>query len=107
VAFHEALLGNTDEAIRQQRIVEQLLASVPDDRVFDTAPMAVYTYGRLGRPDDARRMFDTYMLGMPVDRSSPTVLASLGLGDVDRAYKHATALAEQPRQSPAPSCGSC
>jgi tetratricopeptide (TPR) repeat protein len=101
VAFYEALLGNTGEFLRQQRIVEQLLANLPDDQFFGYAYMGVYAYGRLGRHDDARRVFETFMPRIPEDSSPPMlwVMAYLGIGDADRAYEHAKVLAAQPRMS--------
>jgi TolB-like protein/DNA-binding winged helix-turn-helix (wHTH) protein len=97
LAFNAALRGETDEALRQLAIAEELLAG--SEGVYRQGYMPVYTYSRLGRPDDARRMFDRFVAPVPPGQLLPMmrVLAYLGIGDVDQAYAWAARVVDRPR----------
>jgi hypothetical protein len=92
VAFYDALYGNDEEALRGLRVVEQLTADLPDDQVWPFGFMAVYAYGRIGRPSDARRLFDRFV-APHLDSGSPSafarMIAYLGIGDIEHAYESA------------------
>jgi TolB-like protein/DNA-binding winged helix-turn-helix (wHTH) protein len=99
LAFNAALRGETDEALRQLGIAEELLAKSEGQGLYRQGYMPVYTYGRLGRPDDARRMFDRFVAPVPRGQLLPMmrVLAYLGIGDVGQAYAWAARVVDRPR----------
>jgi hypothetical protein len=101
VAFHEAVRGNFDEAMRQLEITKKLHEESPPDS-YSIKYMPVYAYGRLGRQEDARRAFDLYFSKIDKEDKEKVlpmqwVMAYLGIGDVDRAYEWARIVAEEPR----------
>jgi tetratricopeptide (TPR) repeat protein len=99
LAFNEALLGNREEAIRQLDIAEELLADSPEDEVYRVGYAPVYAYSRIGRPADARRMFDRFLAAADDGDLLPMmwVMAYLGIGDVERAYEWAKVVVDRTR----------
>jgi TolB-like protein len=84
----EAARGNNDAALRRLEIAEGLLAPDNATRIIQMAG----TYARLGRPDDALRM---YRLIEAIDREQAEsdarwAVAYLAIGDEDEAYSRLT-----------------
>lgn len=95
LAFAEMLRGNTREAIQNLRIAEQLA----DEGHLSPSGPIVYLYGRLGFADEAERMFAALAAETEASRfASDTewIVASLGIGDIERAYELAELVAARP-----------
>ncbi len=92
-AFLEALRGNTAEAIRQIRIADDLRASQGID---PRSPFEVYTYGRLGLVDEAKRAFEKVRRHAASQAPIDWVYHYLGIGDVSHALEWARRVAERP-----------
>jgi TolB-like protein len=95
LAFAEMLRGNTRVAIQHLRIAEQLA----DEGSPLSSGVTVYLYGRLGFADEAERLLaalaaETEAGGFASD--TEWIVASLGVGDVERAYELAARVAARP-----------
>jgi tetratricopeptide (TPR) repeat protein len=94
IAYLEIARGNEDEALRAIDLSERLLGS---DRSRVTLPEMAYVYARLGRADDAQRLFDE------IDAMSATTeigagtwaTAYLAIGDEVRALEWLEVAAEK------------
>lgn len=95
LAFAEMLSGNTREALQHLSIAEQLA----DEANPPPSGPAIYLYGRLGLADEAERMFAAFAAETEAgDFASDTewIVASLGIGDIERAYELAERVAARP-----------
>jgi TolB-like protein len=90
----ETIRGRPDAAMRERRIIGEMQAIEGTERpLFGTT---VYTLGRLGLHDEARRMFERAR--READDQFPTawIYHHLGVGDIDGAYEWAQQVASQP-----------
>lgn len=94
-------------AEREFRLAEAFLPPTPAEGAAPVdpwianrfVPMLVYGFGRLGLQEDAERVFQAFeaMASVPGrERSTTSIYAFLGVGDLDEAYRIAHALVADP-----------
>jgi TolB-like protein/DNA-binding winged helix-turn-helix (wHTH) protein len=90
----ETIRGRTDQAMRERSIIEEMRAIEGSE--WPLYASTIYTLGRLGLHDIARRRFE--QARREADNQSPTawIYHHLGIGDVDGAYEWAERVASQP-----------
>ncbi|HET8695873.1 MAG TPA: protein kinase [Gammaproteobacteria bacterium] len=96
LAYNAAAAGNTGAALDDLARLERMLGNDPP--IAFLADMA-YAYGRIGRVDDARRLFER-LEAAAKDRDIGTggwALAYLGIGDQRRALEQLERAAEKAR----------
>jgi tetratricopeptide (TPR) repeat protein len=90
----ETIRGRPDQAMRERRIMEEMLAIEGAEwPLFGTS---VYVLGRLGLHDEARRMFERARREADHRLPTPWIYHHLGVGDIDGAYKWAKRMASRP-----------
>jgi tetratricopeptide (TPR) repeat protein len=92
----EAVRGNHEEALRQLRFAEELSRGIPS---ADVMSHLTYGYGRIGRNEDAMRMFsqiESMASELHVGAASWS-LAYLGIGDEVRALEFLLAASDSSR----------
>jgi TolB-like protein/Flp pilus assembly protein TadD len=96
LAYNEIAVGNAENALAELRLLEQLLG---DTRPIVFLPELAYSYSRIGRPDDARRLFDEIRsLGDESDFGAGTwAVAYLAIDDEDRALEQLELIAQKAR----------
>jgi TolB-like protein len=96
LAYNAIARGSSADALPELRLTEQLLG---DNRTIAFLPELAYAYSRIGRSDDARRLFEeTRALGERGDIGAGSwALAYLAIGDEDEALRYLEALAEKAR----------
>ncbi len=98
IGLQEAILDNPEAALVELRVVEEL---EPNPSAFIRS-LTAYIYGRIGRSDDARRLFDRFQEvanengSSNMSLASDHVLASLAIGDQAEALKWLEAIADSP-----------
>jgi tetratricopeptide (TPR) repeat protein len=95
-AYDAIALGNAADAFAELQLVEQLLG---DNRTTVFLPELAYAYARIGRSDDAQRLFDEIRaLGNESDiGAGGWVLAYLAIGDEEQALRWLETVAEKAR----------
>jgi pentatricopeptide repeat protein len=96
LAFNAIVLGKTADAVAGLDLIERLLG---DNRSIVFLPELAYAYSRLGRADDARRVFDEIQaLGREADLGVGTwPPAYLAIGDEEEALRWLDVAAEKAR----------
>lgn len=95
LACNALVLGEPEDALSNLQIVEELLAVEPPQQSVTFLPELAYAYSRLGRPDDARRMFAAIesLAGQADVGEGGRALAYLAVGDEEEALRRLEALA--------------
>ena len=95
-AYNAIALGDSARALADLQLVERMLGN---NRIITFLPELAYAYSRIGRGDDARRLFDEIRtIGDRADIGVGSwVLAYLAIGDEEEALKRLEALAEKAR----------
>ena len=90
----ETIRGRTDQAMRERSIIDEMRAI--DGTEWPLYGTTVYTLGRLGLHDVARRRFERAR--READKQTPTawIYHHLGVGDIEGAYEWAERVASQP-----------
>jgi TolB-like protein len=95
LALTEIARGNNEEGLRQLELVDRMLAN---NRLVVFLPELAYAFARVGRPADARRLFDEIeaadAAGEPVGAGT-WAMAYLAIGDHEQALKWLEAGAEK------------
>jgi TolB-like protein/Flp pilus assembly protein TadD len=96
LAYAAVALGNPADALADLELVEQLLG---DNRSTVFLPELAYAYARIGRADDARRLFEEIQaLGNQSEIGAGTwPLAYLAIDDEEQALRWLEAVAEKAR----------
>jgi TolB-like protein len=97
LAYNAIALGNLVEALADLQAVEQLLG---DNRPIVLLPELAYAYARIGRSDDARRLFaEIQALGSKSDIGAGTwALAYVAIGDDKQALRSLETMVQKARK---------
>jgi TolB-like protein/Flp pilus assembly protein TadD len=96
IGYNHVVLGNTEDAVVEFQLLEQMLG---DNRQVAFLPELAHAYARLGRRDDAERVFDDIRRAAEdADLGAGTwALAYWAIGDKTRALESLRTLAEKTR----------
>lgn len=97
LAFNEIAMGNSDRALEELRLEEELLGD--DTRRIVFLPDLAYCYSRIGHHDDAKRILqELETLGRTMDLGAGTwATAYLAMGDEKRALEQLELVAQKAR----------
>jgi adenylate cyclase len=97
LAYNAIALGSTADALADLQAVEQLLG---DNRPIVFLPELAYAYSRIGRRDDAQRLFaEIQTLGSKSDIGTGTwALAYVAIGDDKQALRSLEAMVQKARK---------
>jgi Flp pilus assembly protein TadD len=97
LAYNAIALGNSADALADLQAVEQLLG---DNRPIVFLPELAYAYSRIGRRDDAQRLFaEIQALGSKSDIGAGTwALGYLAIGDDKQALRSLEAMVQKVRK---------
>jgi TolB-like protein len=99
LAYMEVAQGNGDAALQSLESAQRLMSSAEPWARFVAAPEVAYTYARLGRPEDARRVFDDIQELLDVQElgAGGRAMAYLAIGDQAEALRWLSVGAEKVR----------
>jgi TolB-like protein/Flp pilus assembly protein TadD len=94
LAYNAAAVGDAETALRELRLTERLIGDNPPVVYL---PELAYTYARIGRADDARRVFDRLGAAAKTQNvgAGAMALGYLAIGDEDRALTYLEEVAKK------------